>query len=191
MKNNLRTFVAVEMSEAVRDRAEELIGLLRASAVDVKWVARQNMHLTLKFLDEVPLREIPAVCQAVVAAVADSKAFDFEVRSAGAFPNIRRPRTLWLGGGRGREQMIALQERLEKPLAKLGFRKEPRRFEPHLTIGRVRNGGPAMLALGELLRQQADFEAGRTRVAELVVFSSQLGPQGPTYEALSRAPLAR
>jgi 2'-5' RNA ligase len=87
--------------------------------------------------------------------------------------------------------MIALQERLEKPLAKLGFRKEPRRFEPHLTIGRVRNGGPAMLALGELLRQQADFEAGRTRVAELVVFSSQLGPQGPTYEALSRAPLAR
>ena len=85
--------------------------------------------------------------------------------------------------------MAALAAALEKALAKLGFPKEARRFEPHLTIGRVRGGGPALAELGRLLRQHAAFEAGRFHVAEVVVFASHLSPKGPTYAPLARAPL--
>ncbi len=81
--------------------------------------------------------------------------------------------------------------RIERALEKLGFRREARRYQPHLTIGRVRRGGPAVGELGKLIREHADVEIGRTRVSELIVFSSQLDRSGPTYDALARTPLAR
>lgn len=187
MSDTVRTFVAVETNEVVRRQARELIEALRAAGADVKWVEPQNMHLTIKFLDEVPLREIPRVSEAVQQAVADAAPFEMEIRGAGAFPHPGRPQTLWLGAGSGAERLVALHAEMEKRLAKLGFRKESRPFAPHLTIGRVRQRGPAVVELGRLLKQHAEFEAGRFRVAEFVVFSSELGPKGPTYAALSRA----
>ncbi len=86
--------------------------------------------------------------------------------------------------------MIALHAAVEAALSKLGFRKEHRRFEPHLTLGRARSGGPAVTELGQMLRGQADFQAGVGHVAEVVVFSSELQPTGPLYAALGRARLA-
>jgi 2'-5' RNA ligase len=189
MTDTLRTFVAVETSQPVRRRAEELMQLLSAAGVDVRWVDSHNLHLTLKFLDEVPTREIPGVCEAVQRAAAGVPAFDLTLCGAGAFPHPGRPRTLWLGGGEGSQRLAVLHAALEKALAPLGFRKEPRAFEPHLTIGRGRGGGPALGELARLLKEHAAFDAGRFRVAELVVFSSQLMPRGPIYEALARAPL--
>ena len=79
---------------------------------------------------------------------------------------------------------------LSSPQALRRFRREARAYQPHLTIGRVRRGGPAVAELGSLIQQHGDFEVGRTRVAEVVVFSSQLERSGPTYEALARGPLA-
>ena len=189
MKRTVRTFVAVELNDRVRQQAVALIESLAAVGADVKWVDAENLHLTVKFLDEVAMKEIPRVCDAVARAAAIAAPFELEIRGAGAFPNAARPKTVWLGAGGGQEQMAALFAALETSLAKLGFRKEPRRFVPHLTLGRVRSGGPAVAALGELLQQRADFRAGESRIARLVVFSSELTPQGPLYSPLSYAPL--
>ena len=189
MPSTIRTFVAVETSEAVRRRAVELVRTLAAAGADVKWVEPYNLHLTLKFLDEVAEPDMPGVCRAVQEAAAAVPPFDIEVRGAGAFPSPGRPRTLWLGAAGGAEAMIALQAAIDKALRKLGFPKETRRFEPHLTIGRVRGGGPTVVQLGRLLREQAEFDAGQFRVIETVVFASHLSPAGSTYEALSRAAL--
>jgi 2'-5' RNA ligase len=189
MKDTIRTFVAVEIDAAVRQRAGELIEQLRGSGADVKWVEVENLHLTLKFLGEVRSREIPQVCEAVERAAAGAERFELELSGAGAFPNVRRPRTVWLGAGKGSEEMVLLHKEVEAALGKLGFRPEQRRFQPHLTIGRVRRGGPAVAELGQLIEQRADFFAGRADVQQVVVFSSQLDRSGPTYEALSRARL--
>ncbi len=189
MKHTLRTFLAVEINSAVRQRAEQLIDQLRAVRADVKWVEAPNLHLTLKFLGEVATQEIPRVCEAVRQGAAPVAPFELEVRGAGAFPNTRRPRTLWLGVGSGQEEIVTLHDQVEEPLRKLGFRPEHRRHHPHLTVGRIRRGGPGVAELGKLLEQHADYLAGRLNVAQVVLFSSQLGPGGPTYEALSRAKL--
>jgi len=189
MNQKIRTFVAIETSSAVRDWAAELIDEFRRTGAEVKWVAPQNLHVTLKFLGDVDAGEIQQVCRAVEQAVADAAPFEFEVRGAGAFPDTRRPRTVWLGIGQGSHQIIALNERIEPPLKKLGFPKEARQFQPHLTIGRIRRGGPGVAELGELIAEHEDLDIGRTLVGEAIVFSSQLGRSGPTYEALARAPL--
>lgn len=185
----MRTFVAVEIAESVRRRAAELVELLRAARADVKWVEPHNMHLTLKFLDEVPLEAIAGVSEAVQQAVASVEPLVFETRGAGAFPSIGRPRTIWLGAGEGEDALVALQSAVDRALRKLGFPKESRRYEPHLTLGRVRGGGPAVVELARLLRGQIEFDAGRSTIDQVVVFASHLSPQGPTYEALSRVPL--
>jgi len=189
MKNKLRTFIAVEIDRAIRARAGELIALLRGTAADVKWVEPQNLHLTLKFLGDVHQRDILAVCRAVQQGAAELAPFELEVRGAGAFPNAARPRTVWLGATTGAQEMIVLHDRIEAPLAKLGYREEHRQFQTHLTIGRVRGGGPGIAELGKLLQQHADFLAGRMTVHNVTVFSSTLTPAGPIYEALGTAPL--
>ena len=190
MPESIRGFIAVEITPDVRRRASELIAALRAAAADVRWVAPESMHLTLKFLGDVPEETIAKVADAARQAAEKFAPFELELRGAGAFPTVNRPRTVWLGGGEGDATMAQLAAALDKALKPLGFPKENRPFSTHLTIGRIRNPSPQLRDLGELLRQQADFAAGRIAVNEIILFSSDLKPTGPIYTALARLPLA-
>lgn len=189
MADLIRTFVAVEIPFDVKDRAGKMITRLRGTEAKVKWVAPEHMHWTLKFLGPVDMVDIPAVCEAVKRAVEPLACFDVEVEGAGAFPDARRPRTVWIGMGRGTDQMVELHDAIEFELAKLGFRSENRRFRPHVTIGRVRQSPRGIGELGRLIEAEADFDGGVSLVDEVVVFSSELGPDGPTYEPLCHAEL--
>lgn len=185
---SLRTFIAVEMSHEVRARAQQLVGRLQETGAKVTWVKPEAMHLTLKFLGEVELIDIPAVCEAVTGAVGDLPPFEIDVQGAGAFPSAGRPRTIWLGVGRGEAELVELHTAVERALAGLGYRQENRRFRPHLTLGRVR-GDRDLAALGRLVTQHADFVGGVSSIDDVVVFSSELEPGGPLHEPLAVAPL--
>ncbi len=189
MTQTIRTFVAVEVDAAIRSAAKALVDKFREAGADVSWVAPENLHLTLKFLGEINENRIPAVCQAVREAAAGVGPFALEIRGAGAFPNLSRPRTVWLGAAEGEDALATLAERIESGLEKLGFRREGRRFRVHLTIGRVRRGGPAIATLGALLQDHADAALGRTPVEQVVVFSSRLERTGAVHEALDWAAL--
>lgn len=190
MARKLRTFVAVELSPWVCQRAAKLIDRLRDSGAPIRWVETGHLHLTLKFLGDVDELEIPQVCRAVAAAAAAHEAFTLDVAGAGAFPRVEQPRTIWLGVRHGAEPMIALQATLEERLGELGYPREARRFSPHVTLGRAKGQGRELAALIERLREHADYEAGPCEIEELVVFSSELTRQGPEYTALAHAPLS-
>jgi 2'-5' RNA ligase len=183
-----RTFIAVEISAAVRTKAVELIDLLRKTQADVKWVEPHNLHLTLQFLGDVPENRITEVCKAVERGAAEVEPFRLEIRGAGAFPNLGKPRTLWLGAKEGANAMADLHDRIALALADLGFDDEERRFQTHLTIGRVKSPKNVSL-LGPLLRQHGDFSAGLFLVEKAVVFSSRLERGGPIYEKFGTANL--
>ena len=189
MKPTARTFVAVSLDEAVCGSVASLIRALAASQADVKWVEPHNLHLTLKFLGEVPLEEIHAVCKAVKRGVAELESFRLDLVGAGAFPNIRHPRTLWLGVQEGEVEMAAVQQAVDHSLKKLGYRPEGRKFKPHLTLGRVRRSGPGVARLAELLAEHASYRAGASVVEEVTVFASELTSEGPVYSVLGQAPL--
>jgi RNA 2',3'-cyclic 3'-phosphodiesterase len=189
MKKTLRTFTAVEITGAIRARAGELIAALDGTTADVKWVEPHNLHVTLKFLGDVRDREIANVCNAVTRGAAKVQPFDIEVRGAGAFPTAARPRTVWLGVAEGDKPMVLLHDAVEAELAELGYREEHRRFQAHITIGRVRGAGTAIADLGKRIVQQADFLAGRMTVSKVTVFASTLTPDGPIYDVLGTASL--
>ena len=187
--SRIRTFLAVEVSAEIRRRAGELIKRLRGDGDDVKWVATSNLHLTLNFLGDVDDHRIHEVCQAAGEIAAELAEFEIECAGAGAFPSAQRPRTIWIGVNAGNDELCELQKRLAKRLAGLGYPRENRRYQPHLTLGRLRRGGRSSAELARLVEQHAAFGAGRCSVEEVVVFSSRLERGGPVYEVLSRAPL--
>ena len=190
LKMSTRTFIAVEPSDEMRQRAASLIGLLRGTPANVKWVETDNLHWTLKFLGDVQDKDIATVCAAVAAAAATVSPFAIAARGAGAFPRPASPRTVWLGVADGQDEFAHLHAAVEKALKPLGFRSEHRRFQPHMTLGRVRHGRIGVPELGKLIAGHADFDAGSMVVSAVTVFASRLDRAGPTYHVLATAPLA-
>jgi 2'-5' RNA ligase len=185
----IRTFIGVDVGKAIRDRLIALQGTLGQAGTDVKWVEQANLHVTLLFLGEVEDRQVANICSVVAETTAKHGSFQMSIEGAGCFPTPRRPRILWAGVGTGADALVALHDDLEKPLTKLGYRREERRYKPHVTLGRVRSAAPAD-GLAKALAQQTSWKGGETLVRELHVMSSELTPRGPNYTILSRASLA-
>ena len=189
---NLRLFVALEPPDLVRRRLAALQERLKAAAGrhagDVKWVAVENVHLTLQFLGAVPEERVEAVKEAVAAAASETSPLHLELRGAGGFPNARRARVLWAGVSGEVAPLAGLVSSLGRLLGPLGFPPEERAFSAHLTLGRARDprGAPGLAAA---LAQAADGPGAPWRASEVVLFQSHLSPRGPRYEALARAPL--
>ena len=187
--SRLRTFIAVDIGKAIRDRAVALQERLAQTSNIVKWVEAENLHITLLFLGEVEDREVPTVCRVVADQVQEHEAFRLTIERVGCFPNSRRPRILWIGVGEGTQEVCALHDALEPPLLELGcYRLEERKYAPDITLGRVKSERPAD-KLAEALTKQAGWQGGQTTVNEVLVMSSELTPQGPIYTVLSRAKL--
>jgi len=185
----IRTFVAVEVSSSVLHRASELIDECVGMGIDAKWVAPDNMHLTLQFLGNIRENDTPMICRAIDRAVRDLAPFDVVCRGVGAFPSPERPRVIWIGMHEGREQLIELQAVAEKALREIGYRGEARRFEPHLTIGRVRAPSSGTKQLAQFVASHENSDASVFDVSEVLVFSSELQKTGPRHEVIGRAEL--
>ncbi|HJN08564.1 MAG TPA: RNA 2',3'-cyclic phosphodiesterase [Pirellulaceae bacterium] len=186
----IRTFIAIQASDEVRRRCATLIRTLAASDIEATWTRTQNLHHTLKFLGDTADTQLPNVCRAMARAAATVEPFVLESVGVGAFPRIAAPRTVWVGAGTGAEAIIALHDALDQELYEVGFALEARRFQPHLTLGRVRKAGKTRETLARLIDDYRDFQAGHTSVSEVALLSSVLQKGGPVYEVLGRAPLA-
>lgn len=186
----MRCFVAVDVAAGVRAvlaRTQEALRRAAPSA-DVRWTRPEGLHVTLKFLGEVPearCAEVAAVLSGVAAA---HRAVGVLARGLGGFPGAGRPRVLWAGLARGGAELAALARDVDRALAPLGFAAETRPFQGHVTLGRVRSPR-GLAALAAALARHAEEEIGAWTVSELVLYRSRLSPAGARYEALARLPL--
>ncbi len=185
----LRTFIAIEASPEVRHGCQMLMRKLKSQPVSATWTRPENLHHTLKFLGDTHDRQLGDICRAMADAAQQFTPFTLETAGVGAFPRLAAPRVVWVGAGAGRETMIALHAAIDEAVYQLGFALEPRRFQPHLTLGRVRKGSHWPSELIAELEANRDFVAGATLVDEVILFSSVLEKEGPHYELLGRAPL--
>jgi 2'-5' RNA ligase len=186
----LRTFIAIELEDAVKQALSRTIGELAGLDRRVKWVERENLHVTVKFLGDIDDNVVPHVLDAMCDVCKDFEPFEFTVTGLGAFPNLSRPRVVWAGceGPPGVAEKLGRRIDLETRFA--GTKVDRRRFVPHVTLGRVRgrNALPSP-ALGRAIEEASTAVWGSTEVTAATFFMSELSRSGPTYTVLGRAPL--
>lgn len=191
--NALRVFIAIELPQVTQDALADLEARLgpHVPRGSVRWVKPDKIHLTLKFLGQVPAAQVDAITSALKHAVSGSHVFPFEVMNAGCFPDLHRPRVIWVGVDEPAGALHALQRSIELAIAPLGYPVEPRDFQPHLTLGRAaRDLKPSDLhKLGEAVHAAKVGLLGHVHADAVVLFQSDLAPSGPTYTALARVPL--
>jgi 2'-5' RNA ligase len=181
-----RTFIAIEIPSGLRQIIANYINDLRERfpKVSASWARPDTLHLTLKFLSNVPVKRISALSRAVERATQKSHRFEIQISGCGVFPAHRRPSVLWLGTQDRDGLFYELHKTLEYECFKADFPREPRPFHPHLTIARLKKPeGTRELGAAH---QSSAFAAQEFTVQELIVFRSELGRDGAKHTVISR-----
>jgi len=178
----IRAFIAVDLDSFVIEKLCQAIGELKLLLPTVRWVAPQNFHFTLKFLGDIDESQVEAIGAALVEALCPFSRLSINAKGLGVFPDLRRPRVLWVG--LAGNDLTALAARVESALEPLGFAAEQRPFTPHLTIGRWRQYDRAPKSLGEALAGWRNREFGESTIDNVVFYQSVLEPKGATYHTL-------
>ncbi len=182
-----RLFVAVALPPDALEACRRVVDAVRTTdpGRDARWVRTESLHLTVRFLGPTAPDLVPDVGLAVEDAAAAVAPFRVELAGAGAFPDGRHPRTLWLGVDRGNDGLERLAAALEAPLDRLGWPPDPRARRPHLTVARTdATRGATSHAIADGLAHAATGWRTAFEARELTLFRSHLGDGPPRYEAL-------
>ena len=179
MSELVRAFVAVKLPGDCADALENFLAELRPLA-NIRWVRREQFHITLKFLGELE----HSVIEQVKDALEPMKHFEpFTVRLdfIGAFPNLNVPRVLWLGGNEGASELGRIARNVDGVLSeKAGLERETRKFTAHMTLARLKDSSLPE----ELVRMLGEVPVMSFTCRELFLMRSQLTPRGPVYSEL-------
>jgi len=182
MSEQIRSFIAFDMeNEQLLSRLAAAQKLLVDIGADLKLVAPQNIHVTIRFLGDIS----PSMVDKVYEGMKNVKfnPFSIQLRGLGVFPSLNYARVVWAGMTDGVEQLKSIFTQLEPEIRALGFPADAYGFSPHLTIARVRSGVNKQ-RLAELLTKKADYEFGLIKADCMRLKRSQLSPKGPTYSTL-------
>jgi 2'-5' RNA ligase len=191
IQDRVRLFVACEVPDDVKETIGEVIENLRSrSGTAVRWIRPEGVHVTLKFLGEVPTKKLPAVKLAIQEAVVGHSPFELEFSNIGTFGGREGLRIMWVGIAGDVLRLEALVRAVNAALAVVGFEPERRPFRPHLTLGRVRdeistrNRAEIEVAVGKVTVPQVSW-----RTAQVSLMRSRITNQGASYEVLATFPL--
>ncbi len=179
----IRTFIAVEINnDEVLRRLSMVRDALLESGADLKPVATENMHITLRFIGEIPPATVQRLCSSLEQDMRFN-AFKVNISGLGVFPNIRRPRVIWAGVTDGMDELIQLHSSVEKTVSRLGLPREKEKYIPHVTLARVKSGRN-IARLVKIIEQYIDTVFGVIIVDHISVKRSILTPKGPIYSTI-------
>lgn len=189
----IRAFIAIELERDVLKALDgvqsELKRQVRGNAV--RWTASSSIHLTLKFLGNVPARQVPAITAGLARACAPFQSFPLSFAHLGCFPNLQRPRVVWVGLESASGVLMDLQRVVETEIEPLGYPTEERGFTPHLTLGRAQRTASTeeLRAVGRLIGERQVDQVASMWVNEVSLMRSELRPTGAVYTCLYTVPL--
>ncbi len=182
MAEGIRSFVAFDLDNAdILKKLTDVQSLVTKTGADVKVVEPENIHVTLRFLGNITPSMVERIFEEMKKV--QFTPFDVKIRGVGAFPDIRYPRVLWAGIAEGADQLRGIFKQLEPRLISLGFAPDPKGFNPHLTIARVRSGRNKDV-LARFLEENESYDFGVVRAECLRLKKSELTPRGPIYSTL-------
>lgn len=187
----IRAFIAVDLPTEIQECLDHIIKTLKGDMgqVPVRWVASQNIHLTLKFLGDVSLNNLEVLQEALQLEAAGQKPMVLSIGGVGAFPKVRSPRVIWVGV-EAPQELDLLQRGIDAHTTRIGYAPDRRPFSPHLTLGRVsRNATPQEVrTIGDVLTKQKVGFLGVARIRSVHLYRSDLRPDGAVYTRLYSAP---
>ncbi|HVP43359.1 MAG TPA: RNA 2',3'-cyclic phosphodiesterase [Terriglobales bacterium] len=189
----MRLFVALDIPDEIRHRIRTFIAGVRGFAPDVRWVAPDSLHLTLKFIGEQPDDKLGAIKDALTTVAAQG--VDVRFRGTGFFPTAKSARVFWIGI-EADTRLADLAAGIDQALEPLGIEREPRAFSPHLTLARSGSGRPQrgrgdrpnrlFAVLQDRLAQMPPPDFGTMTAREFFLYLSELSPKGAQYTKLDR-----
>jgi 2'-5' RNA ligase len=185
---NMRTFIAIEIPEETKRAMAEVQARLKGSGAEANWTRPEGIHLTLKFLGEVPEGSVSDVTAALVQAANGRGRFHLKVAGTGVFPNEKSPRVVWIGISGELDKLRGLQIRVEEQMVRLGFQPEDRRFTPHLTLGRIKHF-PSRGSWMHALEGVKDIDLPGFDATAISLMKSELKQTGAVYTEIGRAEL--
>jgi 2'-5' RNA ligase len=185
----IRAFVAIDLEPQTVQQIAETIVQLRPRMPGIRWLSPAYFHLTLKFLGDVDEAKVEPIAAALERELCPFSCFTINAKGLGVFPNLRRPRILWVGlvG----DELNALASRVEKTLVPFGFAAERRAFTPHLTVGRWRQFDGSPKELGDEIDKWQGHDFGQSKIDEVILFQSVLKPEGAVYRPLKTVVLTK
>ncbi len=192
MSKDLRLFFAVPTPEEIKQQAQQIQRQCDCPGLKIGWVGPDRMHFTLKFLGDTPQAQVSQLSEVARRVAQSHPPYQITVAGVGAFPNIRRPRIIWVGCSTGAEQLTALGTELDQALTEAKLTEpENRGFVPHLTLGRVRKGHN-FDELAASLEELGDRVLGQMPVDHFILMHSDLQPgRAPVYTELNRFKLGK
>lgn len=195
-RNVARLFIALTVSDAMREQIAVCQQQLQPLLPGMRWVAPDSMHLTLVFLGEQSREHIREIAELVTASAENLPPFEWALGPLGFFGRPRQPSVIWIGLTEQPPALMSLQERLQTELQARGYADATRPFHPHITLGRVRQGrrdkGRRRMdadSLTAAMRSVSFTSGGPSRIAHVHLIESRLSPTGAQYEVLHAAPL--
>jgi len=189
----VRTFIAIELDETIHAALTDLQEQFKAKVPrgSVRWVRSEGIHLTLKFLGDVPADRIGEIERALAQACVGFPAFSFSVEGLGCFPDPRRPRVVWVGVREESGNLAGLQKAIEDGMERLGFAPEGRKFDAHLTLGRTQRRASSgdVRRLGQLVSETDIGSLGQMEARSVSLIKSDLRPTGAVYTQLAAVEL--
>jgi len=188
----LRTFIAVDFPPPIIDKLDRIINYFKKQLPEspLKWVAAHQLHLTIKFIGELPDYQLPKIKSILTNAIGNQLVFTMGIEGLGMYPNEQKPRVVWLGIA-GKRPLIVLHNILDQALEKIGIPPEKHKFNPHLTLARVRRQADqiAVMEIGKRLCQFKVDSLGTINVEKISFYQSKVTPKGPIYSTLLTIPL--
>lgn len=185
MGETIRAFIAFGLPAHIIQTIEALQQELKRDGLKLRWVRPKNIHLTLKFLGELPKDRIASVANAMTRAMQEQAPATLTLQGLGVFPNLRRPRVLWIGLGGEVDRVGDIQGALEENLSAEGFERDHRPFRAHLTLARMPDRFDAR-RLPLALEAAGDYDSQPFVCRELVLFKSDLRPRGAVYTSMAK-----
>lgn len=173
----VRAFLAVPLPQQLKEAISAIQSHMQAQITDARWIRSENLHLTLHFFGETEQEALEKIKVSVLSVKRRQRPFLIEVKGLGAFPNLHRPRILWLDL-EPKDQLRRLHRDCYECLRQAGIATESRPYSPHLTIGRLRRQRPDLTDLYNSIGQTL---VGQLPVDKLVLFESRLHPGGAEH----------
>jgi 2'-5' RNA ligase len=185
-----RLFIAICLSEEIKRVLSNIIEELKKSGSDTKWIERENIHLTIKFLGNTPIEKVKAISKVLSETCLRESISLVVLEKLESFPSLSAPRVIWVGLKDAHGFLKRITQTLEGSLEKIGVEKEIREFQAHITLGRMRSLKNKISLIEKINIANADFNKKTFPIDNITLFESLLTPKGPIHSILHQIKLS-